>query len=375
MASLSFFPPSPNTKGTDTTVRSPLSETPQVHHILLAEQAGSPDQPCSPKGVFSTIRAEVLGSQHLHTLKRFIKFFLFSPLSSSLSSSLSLSLPPAHSFFLSHLFSPKSSLWSHCLAHCPQQHDSNSTVAASRTLRFPKALKWTSSRLAWLAIEIYQKWKSCLKGISSENTFQKPLCLLQTITHMKGDKEFSFQEYCHVSCGEKMSPSGLLNGPNDTFILGGGEDHEGRIPTGKRELVQKADRYPAVRSHIWLTGCTLVGLFMADSLLKYGSQGRSHHLKGACLQARFLRGSRTFPWAPEHWMEQSRHPVYSPPAARGESLGQRPCSEPSCGGWETTSLWPWDWPWLWFLPSERKGKWGPLKLSRERYQLNAQAGP
>ena len=47
-----------------------------------------------------------------------------------------------------------------------------------------------------------------------------------------------------------MSPSGLLNGPNDTFFLGGGEDHEGRIPTGKRELVQKADRYPAVRSPI-----------------------------------------------------------------------------------------------------------------------------
>ena len=102
MASLSFFPPSPNTKGTDTTVRSPPSETPQVHRILLVEQAGSPDQPCSPKGVFSTIRAEVLGSQHLDTLKRFIKFFLFSPLSSSLSSSLSLSLPPARSFFLSH---------------------------------------------------------------------------------------------------------------------------------------------------------------------------------------------------------------------------------------------------------------------------------
>lgn len=141
MASLSFFPPSPNTKGTDTTVRSPPSETPQVHRILLVEQAGSPDQPCSPKGVFSTIRAEVLGSQHLDTLKRFIKFFLFSPLSSSLSSSLSLSLPPARFFFFLTLFSPKSSLWSHCLAHCPQQHESNSTVAASRTPRFPKALK------------------------------------------------------------------------------------------------------------------------------------------------------------------------------------------------------------------------------------------
>ena len=141
MASLSFFPPSPNTKGTDTTVRSPPSETPQVHRILLVEQAGSPDQPCSPKGVFSTIRAEVLGSQHLDTLKRFIKFFLFSPLSSSLSSFLSLSLPPARFFFFLTLFSPKSSLWSHCLAHCPHQHESNSTVAASRTPRFPKALK------------------------------------------------------------------------------------------------------------------------------------------------------------------------------------------------------------------------------------------
>ena len=101
MASLSFFPHSPNTKGTDTTVRSPPSKTPRIHHILLAQQVGSPDQPCSPQGLFSTIRAEALGSQHLYTLKRFIKFFLFSPLSSFLSSSVSLT-PSGSLFFLSH---------------------------------------------------------------------------------------------------------------------------------------------------------------------------------------------------------------------------------------------------------------------------------
>ena len=63
VASLSFFPPSPNTKGTDTTVRSSRSKTPRSHHIRLAEQAGSPDQPCSPQSLFSSIRAEALGSQ------------------------------------------------------------------------------------------------------------------------------------------------------------------------------------------------------------------------------------------------------------------------------------------------------------------------
>lgn len=146
MASLSFFPPSPNTKGTDTTVRSPPSKTPRIHHILLARQVGSPDQPCSPQGLFSTIRAEALGSQHLYTLKRCTKFFLFSPLSTSLSSSVSLSLPPAHSFFFLILFSPKSSLWSlSCTLHtatwfqfhCCRKQDS--TFSQSTETNFLKA--------------------------------------------------------------------------------------------------------------------------------------------------------------------------------------------------------------------------------------------
>lgn len=47
--------------------------------------------------------------------------------------------------------------------------------------------------------------------------------------------------------GEKNESIRLLNGPNDIF-LAGEEDHEGRIPIGKRELTQKADRYPEVWS-------------------------------------------------------------------------------------------------------------------------------
>lgn len=131
----------------------------------------------------------------------------------------------------------------------------------------------------------------------------------------------------------------------------------------EKELMQKADCYLEVRSPIWLTGCTLVCFFMADSPLKYGSRGQSHHLKGACLKARFLGGCRTFPCAHEHWMEQSRSLVYSPPAARGESLGQRLGDHLTVTlGLTLTSV-----PSCW-----QKRQVGPPKLA-ERYQQDQEA--
>lgn len=273
MASLSFFPPSPNTKGTDTIVRSCHSKTPRSHHIRLAEQAGSPDQPCSPQSLFSSIRAEALGSQHLYTLKGFIKFFLFSPLSSFLSSSVSLT-PSGSLFFLSHpLLSkvqPLGSLF--CTLHTATRFQFH--CCGKQDSHFPTALKQTSSRLGWLAIEIYPKWKSCLKGISSENTFQKPLCLLWTIPHMKGDKEVSFQEYCHVSYGGKNESIRVVKWVNWHIFGGGGRSWE-KTPHWKKRT--KAESWSLITSselHLinWLHTCLLVHGWLSFHIWKSGAE-------------------------------------------------------------------------------------------------------
>lgn len=198
-----------------------------------------------------------------------LSFFpsLFISLQLHVSHSLRLTL---FSFSSSSLQSPAFGL---SLAHCTQQHDSNSIVAASRTPRFPKALKQTSSRLGWLAIEIYPKWKSCLKEIRSENTFQKPLCLLRTIPHIKGDKELSFHKYCHVSYGGKNESIRLLNVPNDIF-LAGEEDREGRIPIGKRTNAESWSLSRSSEPHLInpLHACLLLHGWLSFEIWKSGAE-------------------------------------------------------------------------------------------------------